>query len=263
MSGKDEKVKVFTLWLSPYSNRVLIALEEFGIAYESQEEDMSNKSEQLLKANPIHQKVPALIHNGKSVCESLIILEYIDETWSSAHKSILPSDPYDRAVARFWADFAENKFWNAGRRILWTKGEAQEEAKKECAGALVLMEGAFDQISSGKPYLGGHEFGYLDIVFVPFICFFHAFEALGDFKLPLEKCPKLSAWIKLVSERHSALSPTNPCMRIDINKAKYTKSSSGEGSMFISRWHSASLLELTSFDGRLSSSICATTTLPL
>eukprot|EP01018_Ginkgo_biloba_P033368 Gb_37498 [translate_table: standard] len=203
MSGKDEKVKVFTLWVSPFSNRVLIALEEFGIAYESQEEDLTNKSEELLKANPIHQKVPALIHNGKSICESLIILEYIDETWSSALKSILPSDPYDRAVARFWADFADKKLWNAGTRILWTKGEAWEEGKKEFVEALVLLEGAFDQISSGKPYFGGYEFGYLDVVFAPFIPFFDAFEACGDFKLPLEKCPKLSAWIKLVSERQS------------------------------------------------------------
>eukprot|EP01018_Ginkgo_biloba_P033406 Gb_07547 [translate_table: standard] len=203
MSGKDEKVKVFTLWVSPFSNRALIALEEFGIAYELQEEDLSNKSEQLLKANPIHQKVPTLIHNGKSVCESLIILEYIEETWSSAHKTIFPSDPYDRAVARFWADFADKKFWNAGTRILWTKGEAREEGKKEFVEALVLLEGAFDRISSGKPYFGGYEFGYLDVVFAPFIPFFDAFEAFGDFKLPLEKCPKLSAWIKLVSERQS------------------------------------------------------------
>eukprot|EP01018_Ginkgo_biloba_P033363 Gb_26237 [translate_table: standard] len=202
MSGKDE-VKVFTLWVSAFGNRVLTALEELGIAYELQEEDLSNKSEQLLNANPIHQMVPALIHNGKSVCELLIILEYIDETWSSAHKTILPSDPYDRALARFWADFVDKKFWDAGKRIVLTKGEAQEEAKKECTEALVLLEGAFDKISSGKPYFGGHEFGYLDIVFAPFICFFHAFEALGDFKLPLENCPKLSAWIKLVSERQS------------------------------------------------------------
>eukprot|EP01018_Ginkgo_biloba_P039241 Gb_21182 [translate_table: standard] len=203
MSGGDEMVKVFKTWLSPFSNRVLIALEELGIAYDSQEEDLSNKSKQLLEANPIHQKVPALIHNGKLLCESLIILEYIDEMWSSTHKTILPSDPYDRAVARFWADFADKKFWNAGRRIWMTKGEAQEEAKKECSEALVLMEGAFDQISSGKPYFGGDEFGYLDIAFAPFICFFDAFESLGDFKLPLEKCPKLTSWIKVVSARHS------------------------------------------------------------
>eukprot|EP01018_Ginkgo_biloba_P014550 Gb_31389 [translate_table: standard] len=70
-----------------------------------------------------------------------------------------------------------------------TKGEAQEDAKKEFAEALVLMEGTFDQISFGKLYSGGHEFGYPDSVFAPFICLYHAFEALGDFKLPLEKCP--------------------------------------------------------------------------
>ncbi|XWS58964.1 hypothetical protein CRYUN_Cryun08bG0079400 [Craigia yunnanensis] len=56
--------------------------------------------------NPLHRKIPVLIHNGKSICESLIIVQYIDEVWS--HRSpLLPSDPYQRSQALFWADYID------------------------------------------------------------------------------------------------------------------------------------------------------------
>ncbi|KAK4477733.1 hypothetical protein RD792_016991, partial [Penstemon davidsonii] len=53
--------------LTMFAMRVRIALAEKGIEYEHKEEDLANKSQLLLEMNPIHKKVPVLIHNKKPI----------------------------------------------------------------------------------------------------------------------------------------------------------------------------------------------------
>lgn len=96
------------MWASSYAMRVKVALEEKGIKYESRAENLQDKSPLLLEMNPVHKKVPVMVHNGKPICESLVILQYIDEMWPEK-SPLLPSDPYNRARARFWADFIDKK----------------------------------------------------------------------------------------------------------------------------------------------------------
>lgn len=90
--------------------RVKIALNEKGIPFENREEKnlMGEKSDLLLASNPIHKKVPVLLHNGQPICESAIIVSYIDEVFPSS-SPLLPSCAYGRAQARFWTDFLDRK----------------------------------------------------------------------------------------------------------------------------------------------------------
>ncbi|XP_059277073.1 probable glutathione S-transferase [Lycium ferocissimum] len=191
------EVVLLDAYVSGFGMRPRIALAEKGIQYESKEEDLGNKSSILLQMNPIHKTIPVLIHNGKPICESLVIVEYIDEVWKDK-SPLMPSDPYKRAQARFWADFIDKKVYDSGRRIWFTKGEEQEAAKKEFIDCLKLLEGELGD----KPYFTGENFGFVDVAFIPFYSWFPTFEKCGNFSIEAE-CPKLVAWAKRCMQKDS------------------------------------------------------------
>nr|UZD10839.1 glutathione S-transferase 3-like protein [Platycladus orientalis] len=222
-----ERVKLLSSSISAFSMRVLIGLEEKGVNYEYQEENLlTKKSDLLLQMNPVHKKVPVLIHNGKPICESLIILEYIDKAWDS--KPLLPSKPYDRAIARFWADFADKKFFDSGVRIVRSKDEVQEAATRDMLESLQSLEGAMKEMSAegSLPFFGGNDFGFLDIALISYASWFHAYETIGKFKIPFEsEYPLLDAWVKRCMQRDSvkkALSPPDLVLEFALEIRKTT-----------------------------------------
>ncbi|XWS53070.1 hypothetical protein CRYUN_Cryun11dG0126200 [Craigia yunnanensis] len=113
--------KLFGMWASAYNRRIELALKLKGTPSEYKEEDLSNKSNLLLQLNPIHKKIPVLVHNGKPIMESLVILEYKDETWKNY--PLLPQVPYERATVRFWAKFIDDKIQPTARNANLAEGK--------------------------------------------------------------------------------------------------------------------------------------------
>jgi glutathione S-transferase len=197
--GEEVQVKLLGGNISPFVLRVRIALALKGIDCEF----LQNKRELVLQSNPVHKKVPVLIHNGKPVCESMIIVQYIDEVWDTKAPVLMPKDPYDRAIARFWAAFVDDKLVPCLLGIFRGQGEQQQKAVEESVANFLVLEEALrtSRCFSGKPYFGGDEIGLVDIALGGASAIIKALEkATNSVLIDEEKMPLLSAWMNRFCE---------------------------------------------------------------
>ncbi|CAN1282542.1 Probable glutathione S-transferase [Linum perenne] len=176
-----DEIKLLGVWASPFSRRIELVLKLKGLQFEYSEEDLSNKSDLLLKSNPVHKKIPVFFHNGKPISESLLIIEYIDETWGNDY-SILPTDPYDRAIARFWAKFVDDK------------DKEREDALEEFSQQITFLEGEL----KGKEYFGGERIGFVDIAAFFILHWIDVMQEVTetDQLITEEKIPGLVKWMR-------------------------------------------------------------------
>ncbi|GLT81496.1 hypothetical protein SLA2020_528780 [Shorea laevis] len=191
------EVKLLGAWPSFFSYKVIWALKLKGIPYEYIEQDLANKSPLLLQSNPVDKKIPVLIHGGNPIAESIIILQYIEEKWPQ--NPLLPSDPYEKAVARFWVKFADKMCPSIGK-VFRFSGEEQEKGLKESLEMLETI-GEHAPGLGQKKLFGGDKIGMVDL----------ALGVLAHWIGPIEeatrvqimeagKFPHLEAWMKNFKE---------------------------------------------------------------
>nr|XP_010917690.1 glutathione S-transferase U17 [Elaeis guineensis] len=198
MATAEKGVALLDVWVSPFGQRCRIALAEKAVEYEYSEQNLADKSPLLLKVNPIHKKIPVLIHDGKPVCESMIIVQYIDEVWATKAPAILPADPYDRALHRFWAYYVDDKLFPSVSAISRAQTEeAKAEAMEQVFAGLKLLEEAFQKCSKGKGFFGGDTIGYVDIALGCILAWLKATENMTGIKFFDEaKTPLLAQWVE-------------------------------------------------------------------
>lgn len=124
---------------STCSKKVRIALYEKGVDFESRLLDLQNFEQhtpEFLAINP-NGVVPALVHDGRSVIESSVIAEYVDEAFGGPPLS--PADPLLRARMRLWIRFSDEAAYPAVMAPTW-QYMRHRAAQKLAEGGDALLE---------------------------------------------------------------------------------------------------------------------------
>ena len=162
--------------------------------YELREEDLKNKSPELLEISP-YGKVPVVVHDDKVIFESAICNEYLEEVFPQ--QALMPQDAFERAQVRIWTDYVASYFSRPAYRIR-TSTDAQEVAEswRELRERCAYMEAHLAEADKGW-FVGGR-LTLADINFLPFV---HRLTQLEPNILP--DYPALERWYGQCRERPS------------------------------------------------------------
>ncbi|HEY3800180.1 MAG TPA: glutathione S-transferase family protein [Caulobacteraceae bacterium] len=161
--------------LSPYAQKVRIALREKGVDFEyavATGVGAGGASGDFAAANP-RAEVPALVDGEVRIFDSTIILEYIEDRWPTP--ALLPATPAERARVRMIEEVMDTHYeainWGLGE-LNWfrrAEGELAETLKAAAArqtqGFLTWLE---DQLGD-RPWFNGETFGWGDLSVAPYV----------------------------------------------------------------------------------------------
>jgi glutathione S-transferase/RNA polymerase-associated protein len=191
--------------LSPYAQKVKIALAEKGVAFELRMPDILGGSdrEEFLRVSP-RLEVPALIDGDTAIFDSTIILEYVEDRWPEP--PLLPKAPAERARARMIEEVCDTYY----EAINWAIMEIRAFQRATGATADALLARATEQTAGVQAWLtnhlgraeffGGTRFGWADCAVAPLV---HASATVGN---PPAEGSALASWLDRIRARPSVAS---------------------------------------------------------
>jgi glutathione S-transferase len=194
-------IKVCGFRVSNYHNKVLIALLEKGVPYE---EDCNVKPSQdpaYLALSPMG-KVPYAEVNGERLCESEVILEYLEEAYPQ--KPLLPKDPLARARVRELVTVIELHLELVVRRLYpgaFFGGTNSDSAKAAAEKDLAKGVRALKALAKFGPYIAGPEFTLADCAAAVHLPLVSLATKLTYGRDVLEELPQVKPYLKMLNER--------------------------------------------------------------
>ncbi|KAI4859074.1 putative glutathione-S-transferase theta, GST [Hypoxylon rubiginosum] len=170
----EQPLKLFASWFCPFVQRAWITLEEERVPYQYVEVNPYHKGPQLMRANP-RGLVPTLeVTPGRSLYESVVLCECLEDHYPDREPRILPEagrDDCTRARARIWTDYVTSRVTPAFQRLLQFQPSRHEDGKKRIDGLRAelrghLLEFAREMDPQG-PFFFGPDLSLVDIVIVP------------------------------------------------------------------------------------------------
>ncbi len=136
---------------SPFSRKVVVVLEEKGIAHETRDLEPFPKRDELADMNPL-QLIPILEHDGRLIPDSSVIVAYLERLYPN--RSVYPSDLRDYAQALFLEEYSDTCVTDAIAPVFrerFVKPHAMNEEPDESIVKSAMNEGlppVFDYLES-------------------------------------------------------------------------------------------------------------------
>lgn len=112
--------------------------------------------------------VPALEFKGQPLYESLIINEFLEDTYPTHGKHLLPDDTFARAQARLWIDHINKVIVPATMRLIQSQPTSEPEKVQAALEELIKGQKTLAEKVKG-PYFFGDEFSLVDAALAPWI----------------------------------------------------------------------------------------------
>jgi glutathione S-transferase len=145
---------------APNPRKMRIYLAEKGLDLPVKQLDLragEQRTPEFLKKNPF-AGVPILeLDDGTVIAESLAIMEYLEEIYPNP--PLIGADPVTRALVRMWERRIEIGVYLPASRMVLSKGEVSEHARKTLVARLGLVNDGLQ----GREWVAGH-FSIADIM---------------------------------------------------------------------------------------------------
>ena len=194
-------IKVCGFRVSNYHNKVLLALQERGIPYEEDCTVTPSQKEEYLALSPMG-KVPFAEIDGVRLCESEVILEYLEDAYPQ--KPLLPKEPLARAKVRELVTMIELHLELVARRLYpgaFFGGTTSEGMKQSVEKDLAKGIRAFKTLVKFGPFIAGKDLTLADCaaaVHLPLVSLSTKLTYGRDF---LEEMPQVKPYLKMLGER--------------------------------------------------------------
>ena len=186
--------------LSPYAQKVKMALVEKGLAFEHRVPDLGAPDAGFLAASP-RREVPALTDGAVAVFDSTIILEYLDDAYPA--EPLLPAAPAERARVRMIEELCDSRLeaiiFGMTEIIAFKRAEGElaqrilAQGRTDAAGAVAWLETTLGD----REWFNGERFGFGDIAVLPYM------QTLTLYKLGAAPQSRLADWFVRASARPS------------------------------------------------------------
>ena len=193
-------LKLYWNKVCPFVQRAWIACLEKSLPVELVYISLTEERPQWYKEINPRETVPTFSHDGKIILESMLIVQYIDETFAPVG-SLYPGNAKTRYQINYFIEQFGEEVIGALYGLLMNEGSTED--RENATKALKLVNSLLEKQSASGPFFLGSTFSAADVAVVPFLDRFrHTLKAYRSYDI-FEHAPRLKSQLEAALERSS------------------------------------------------------------